>query len=131
MITTITYSLLIFAALFIPWLLYKKRQHVKELNRIIEERVKNWKVVPIPENEQYIVVRAKELKKDDIIIYSGLRFKIGDCGCGKFAGSYEFGEYFWIRGEFVNTNPTDMYPEKGFIIFQESPTIKCINGVSE
>lgn len=82
-----------------------------------EERARN-SAIP-----NHIVCKAIELKAGDVIIHNYSRFKILECGCGFGAGN-EFGNYFWIKGEFVNGNPTDPKPLKNFWSFQECPIIK-------
>ncbi len=71
----------------------------------------------------YIVCKAIELKAGDVIIHDYSRFKISECGCGFGAGN-EFGNYFWVKGCFVDGNPTDPKPLKDFWSFQECPVIK-------
>lgn len=126
----------IFISSFITFVLYLLYNSVKDtrknittaskIKKLMEERVKNWKPIFPPPEEKYIIVRAKELENKNIIIHLGSRFEIYACGQGVGAGSYEFGEYVWIKGSFVNSNPTDLYPVKDFWLYQESPIIKCI-----
>ncbi len=82
--------------------------------------------------EKYTIVKAKELKVSDIIIHNYTRFLITECGCGKGAGSLDFGEYFWIKGEFLHadyvSNSIKTFKDKAdFWSYQECPIIKCIN----
>ena len=69
------------------------------------------------------IVKAIDLKVQDIIIHDYSKFKISECGCGYGAGN-EFGDYFWIKGYFVNGNPTGPKPFKDFWSFQRCPMIK-------
>tara|TARA_R110000772_G_scaffold249530_2_gene363837 strand:+ start:24589 stop:24969 length:381 start_codon:yes stop_codon:yes gene_type:complete len=50
---------------------------------------------------KHTVIKAKELKPGDTIIHDYSVFKINECGCGIGAGN-EFGEYFWMKGEYPN-----------------------------
>ncbi len=73
----------------------------------------------------YIIVKAKELKVGDTIIHNYSSFLIKECGCGLGAGSIEFGEYFWIKGSFV-VKAWDGESTDSFWSFQECPVIKPI-----
>ena len=124
---TLLYSTLIFLCLFIPWRIWKVKQRRKIINGILNEKIKNWKITMPPENETYIIIKGKEIQINDIIIYLGMRFRVFGFGLGKGAGSFEFGEYVWLEGEFINTNPTDSQPIKRFWLFENTPVVKCIN----
>jgi len=78
--------------------------------------------------EKYIIIKAKELQVSDIIIHNYTRFFITECGCGQGAGSLDFGEYFWMKGEFLYKDYIGK-PIKDKIVlwsFQECPIIKCL-----
>lgn len=123
-------TLIILAILLISFLVYRivvVKNAVKKLQTIVDERIRNWKPIFPPPNEQYIIVRGRDLKNNDLIIQNGLRFEIQNCQFGKFAGSFEFGEYITIIGKFINTNPTDINPIKTFWVYQDSPIVKCVS----
>lgn len=125
--TILWQSTAIFLVIFLTFRLFRyryiRRLYIEEMDR----RIKAFKIVPVPENEKYVIVRAKELQVNDIIIERGIRFEINQVILGHGAGSFDFGEYVSIQGHFVNGNPTDPYPEKSFWLYRESPTIKCVN----
>lgn len=125
-LSILLYSSLIFLGIFIPWAFYRYFKVRKITNMINLQKLSDWKIIPVPENESYVITTGKELKPKDIIIHVGLRFEILACGIGKGAESFEFGSYFWIEGKFINSHPLDNNPIKGFWIFENSPIIRCL-----
>lgn len=119
-------SIGIFLCLFVPYLIYVHRIRKRKILADIETKIKNWEYIRPPENEKYVIIKGKDIKIKDIIIYLGLRFEVVTVSLGKGACS-EFGEYVCIVGKFINTNPTDPIPIKQTWIFENSPIIKCIN----
>lgn len=59
------------------------------------------------------IVTGKQLVAGDNIVNQGVRVAIKDCGPGKGAGDFEFGEYVWIK------------PDNGssFWLFENSPIV--------
>jgi len=71
------------------------------------------------------MVKGIDLQAGDIIIHEYGRFQIFECGCGYGAGN-EFGDYFWIKGYFVDKNLTRYSSLKDFWAFQRAPIIKYV-----
>ncbi len=94
-------------------------QEAENFKRITQKMVENVKL------DNYKLVKAIDLKAGDKIIHNYSKFLIQECGCGFGAGN-EFGNYFWIKGNFINGNPTDPSPLKDFWSFQGCPMIVCI-----
>lgn len=125
--TILWQSVVIFLCIYLPVKYFQVKKAKKVWRQEMQKKVQDWIPIETPPNEKYIIVRAKELLSNDVIIHNGLRFSIEKCGCGKGAFSYDFGDYFWVEGKFINTHPLDPKPNKTFWLFQNSPTIKCVN----
>lgn len=92
----------------------------QEICKIRDEAFERARNCSLPDHE---IIAAINLKAGDEIIHKYARFKIQECGCG-FGASNEFGNYFWIKGFFLNGNRADPKPLKDFWSFQECPVIK-------
>lgn len=112
-----------------------ERVHEETLDKISKEweEIKGKEIIAYRDKSQednrnfvlsgFEIVKAIDLKPQDVIIHNYSKFKISECGCGFGAGN-EFGDYFFIKGVFVNGNPTDPKPLKDFWSFQRCPMIK-------
>lgn len=74
----------------------------------------------------YKIILSKELKPGDKIIHNYTKFVIVDCGRGAGAGSFDFGEYFWIRATPIGVKSTN-HLIQSFWSFQECPVIKILD----
>lgn len=74
--------------------------------------------------EQYSLCEVKDLNPGDVIVHNYAKFMIIKCGQGTGAGSFDFGNYFWIEGYYTSSQRD----EEGLIIFwsyEACPMIKC------
>lgn len=72
--------------------------------------------------EVYKIIKGCEIQKGDVVIHNHEKFLVSDCGQGAYAGSFDFGEYFWVKGRPVGLyNPFKKYD---FWTYKNCPVIK-------
>ena len=77
--------------------------------------------------KHYILIEGKDLVVGDIIIHNHERFCVTSCGHGAGAGSFDFGEYVWVKGYFIGPKGWKLFrgrTKEEFWTYKECPVIK-------